>query len=121
MEIESGFPFISDGEREGEDDYSMGGGEASVLKKVSPKIKQFEKKLRTAKLFKKGVERESGDRSRNFEGKLRLSKHLTYRTVINVGLVKTEISYFVNGIINKSRLVCYTRLHLMLETFHQGC
>ena len=106
-----------------------GGGEASVLlfdilalfKKVSPKIKQFEKKLRTAKLFKKGVERESGDRSRNFEGKLRLSKRLTYRTVINVGLVKTEISYFVNGIINKSRLVCYTRLHLMLETFHQDC
>ena len=26
MEIESGFPFILDSERQGEDDYSMGGG-----------------------------------------------------------------------------------------------
>ena len=26
VEIESGFPFILDSERQGEDDYSMGGG-----------------------------------------------------------------------------------------------
>ena len=65
VEIESGFPFILDSEREGEDDNSMGGGGASVLlfhtlallAKVSPKINQFEKKLRKAKLSKKGVER----------------------------------------------------------------
>ena len=32
MEIESGFPFILDSERQGEDDYSMGGGgRVSVL------------------------------------------------------------------------------------------
>ena len=67
VEIESGFPSILDSKREGEDDYSMGGGGRGVsvllfdkltsLTKVSPKIKQFEKKLRKAKLCKKGVER----------------------------------------------------------------
>ena len=65
MEIESGFPSILDSKREGEDDYSMGGGGGSVflfdkltkLTNVSPKIQQFEKKLRKAELCKKGVER----------------------------------------------------------------
>ena len=67
VEIESGFPSILGSKREGEDDYSMGGGGRGVsvllfdkltsLTKVSPKIKQFEKKLRKAKLCKKGVER----------------------------------------------------------------
>ena len=65
MEIESGFPSIFDSKREGEDDYSMGGGGVSVflfdkltkLTNVSSKIQQFEKKLRKAKLCKKGVER----------------------------------------------------------------
>ena len=66
VEIESGFPSILDSKREGEDDYSMGGGRGvsvllfdklTSLTKVSPKIKQFEKKLRKAKLCKKGVER----------------------------------------------------------------
>ena len=64
MEIESGFPSILDSKREGEDDYLMGGGvlvllfdKLTSLTKVSPKIKQFEKKLRKAKLCKKGVER----------------------------------------------------------------
>ena len=62
MEIESGFPSILGSKREGEDDYSMvgGGGEEGCqcsITKVSPKIKQFEKKLRKAKLCKKGVER----------------------------------------------------------------
>ena len=60
MEIESGFPFILDSVREG-----GGGGRASgllfdtlaLLAKVSPKINQFEKKLRKAKLSKNGVER----------------------------------------------------------------
>ena len=31
MEIESGFPFILDSERQGEDDYSMGGGGGLVF------------------------------------------------------------------------------------------
>ena len=64
VEIESGFPSILDSKREGEDDYLMGGGvlvllfdKLTSLTKVSPKIKQFEKKLRKAKLCKKGVER----------------------------------------------------------------
>ena len=64
MEIESGFPSILGSKREGEDDYLMGGGvlvllfdKLTSLTKVSPKIKQFEKKLRKAKLCKKGVER----------------------------------------------------------------
>ena len=65
VEIESGVPSILDSKREGEDDYLMGGRGVSVLlfdkltslTKVSPKIKQFEKKLRKAKLCKKGVER----------------------------------------------------------------
>ena len=64
MEIESGFPSILDSKREGEDDYLMGGGvlvllfdKLTSLTKVSPKIKQFENKLRKAKLCKKGVER----------------------------------------------------------------
>ena len=66
MEIESGFPSILDSEREGEDDYSIGGRggcQCSCLiswpspQKFHLKIKQFEKKLRKAKLCKKGVER----------------------------------------------------------------
>ena len=66
VEIESGFPSILDSKREGEDDYSMGGGggvsvllfdKLTSLTKVSPNIKQFERKLRKAKLCKKGVER----------------------------------------------------------------
>ena len=65
VEIELGFPSILDSKREGEDDYSIAGGGVSVflfdkltsLTKVSPKIKKFEKKLRKAKLCKKGVER----------------------------------------------------------------
>ena len=64
VEIESGFPFILDSKREREDDYSMGGGASvllfdtlALLAKVSPKINQFEKKLRKAKLSKKGVDR----------------------------------------------------------------
>ena len=65
VEIESGLPSILDSKREGEDDFSMGGGGVSVflfdkltkLTNVSSKIQQFEKKLRKAKLCKKGVER----------------------------------------------------------------
>ena len=64
MEIESGFPSILDSKREGEDDYSIGGGvsvflfdKLTKLTNVSSKIQQFEKKLRKAKLCKKGVER----------------------------------------------------------------
>ena len=67
VEIESGFPSILDSKREGEDDFSIGEGGRGVsvllfdkltsLTKVSPKIKQFEKKLGKAKLCKKGVER----------------------------------------------------------------
>ena len=64
VEIESGFPSILGSKREGEDDYLMVGGvlvllfdKLTSLTKVSPKIKQFEKKLRKAKLCKKGVER----------------------------------------------------------------
>ena len=64
VEIESGFPSILGSKREGEDDYLMVGevlvllfDKLTSLTKVSPKIKQFEKKLRKAKLCKKGVER----------------------------------------------------------------
>ena len=68
MEIESGFPSILGSKREGEDDYSMGRGggrgvsvllfdKLTSITKVSPNIKQFERKLRKAKLCKKGVER----------------------------------------------------------------
>ena len=51
VEIESGFPSILDSKREGDDDYSMGGGGVSVLlfdkltslTKVSPKINNLKR------------------------------------------------------------------------------
>ena len=50
MEIESGFPSILDSKREGEDDYSMGGGvsvllfdKLTSLTKVSPKINNLKR------------------------------------------------------------------------------
>ena len=52
MEIESGFPSILDSKREGDDDYSMGGGggvsvllfdKLTSLTKVSPKINNLKR------------------------------------------------------------------------------
>ena len=98
MEIESGFPSILESKREGEDDYSMGGGGVLVflfdkllqLTNVSPKIQQFEKKLRKAKLCKKGVEGRVVTQLVTLRGKLRPSTRLGCRTVINVDLVRQK-------------------------------
>ena len=87
MVIESGFPFILESERQGEDDYSIkDGGRGNVLVWYVDIWFDMQEGCREGRVVTEPV---------TLRGKLRPSKGFSSRTVINVDLVQREISYLV--------------------------